>query len=74
MPREFDGKRFLTQEDASRQLGVTSRTLRSWFRNGVVTPPPKIGHGIRRFRAFTEKWVDAAKREIDAYRNKRERD
>jgi hypothetical protein len=71
VPREIDGKRFYTQDEAGRKLGVSSKTLSNWINRKIVSEPAMINQGIRQFYEFTDRWVAKAREEIDAYRRSR---
>ena len=70
MPRLVNGNSYLTLEEAAHELGVSSRTLRTWIDKNVVTKPPELEHGLRTFYAFTPEWVGVARKEIAARRKR----
>jgi hypothetical protein len=44
----IEGKNYLTVEDAATKLGnVSSKTVLSWIKKGVIDEPPKIEQGLR---------------------------
>ncbi len=72
MPREIDGKTYLTLDEAAHRLGVSSRTVKNWLNRSVVPKPPRASQGLRTFFCFTDEWLAEARRAIEAYRRQRD--
>lgn len=58
MPMEFDGVVYRTVQDIKSEFKVSDKSLRDWVKKGLIEEPPYIQRGGRRFRHYTDGWVD----------------
>jgi hypothetical protein len=68
MPRQIDGKTYHTLDETARKVRVSTRTLKNYINKRIVSKPAEISQGLRTFFAFTDKWISAAREEIEKHR------
>jgi hypothetical protein len=71
MTRQIDGKTYHTLDETARKMRVSSRTLKNYINRGIVSEPAEISQGLRTFFAFTDKWISAAREEVEKHRTTR---
>ena len=64
------GRKYQTTIDAAKALGVSTKTIREYIKNGIIPPPPLVSYGVRMIRSFTPNYIAAAKELIKKYRRR----
>ena len=68
----INGKSYPTIADAAKEFRVAAKTVRDWIEKKIISPPPAMPYGIRRVQIFPPDYMKTAKRELDAYRTRKE--
>jgi hypothetical protein len=68
---EIEGKRHPTIADASGKLKVSVKTINQWIERAIIDHPPTITQGLRLIRTFPPEYIEKAREQIQAYRNKK---
>lgn len=61
---------YRTVSDATKDFGVSAKTIRDWISKGIISPPPQIEHGARIMDCFPLDYVEKAKAELKMHRDK----
>jgi hypothetical protein len=61
------GKTYQTAMDASAELGVSTKTIRSYINKGIIPPPPQIRYGVRMITHFPTGYIASAKAHLERY-------
>lgn len=59
------GKTYLTTMDAALELGVSTKTVRTYIRKGIIPQPPTIKYGIRTLKHFPPEYIKRAKKYLE---------
>jgi hypothetical protein len=65
---ETRGQRYETLADAAIIFGVSTKTVRSWIRKGIIDEPPSVEYGVRTIAIFPPEYMARADRQLAAYR------
>lgn len=61
MPLEFDGTSYRTIGDVTREFKTSVKKIERLVDEGTLPPWSNEIQGTRKFRAFNDDWMDAAK-------------
>ncbi len=61
------GTTYLTTMDAASELGVSTKTIRSYIRKGIIPPPPQIRYGVRTIKYFPPEYIASAKARLEHF-------
>jgi hypothetical protein len=64
----INGTTYMTIIDAAEELGVSAKTVRSYIVQKIIPEPPLIQYGNRTVQHFSKKYMDSAKKQLQAYR------
>lgn len=59
-----------TVVDAAKELGVSSKTIRTYIEKQIIAEPPKIDWGLRTVSIFPPDYMEDCKRKIEDYKCK----
>lgn len=59
-----------TVADAAKELGVSSKTIRTYITKGIVGVPPTMEFGLRTISIFPSEYIEECKMKIMAYKDK----
>jgi hypothetical protein len=62
------GKEHRTIENAAEEFGVSTKTVHSWIKNGIINQPPQMDYGLRKVQIFPESYMRDARKQVEAYR------
>jgi hypothetical protein len=65
---ETRGQRYDTLADAAAIFGVSTKTVRSWIRKGIIDEPPSVEYGLRTIAVFPPDYMARADRQLADYR------
>ena len=54
--------------DAAREFGVSTKTMHSWIKKGIIGKPPQIEYGVRLVFIFPESYMREARKQVEAHR------
>jgi DNA-binding transcriptional MerR regulator len=57
MTMEYDGVVYRTIQDVKDEFKVSEKALRGWVKKKLISEPPYVVRGGRRFRHYTDAWV-----------------
>jgi hypothetical protein len=64
------GKEHRTIENAAEEFGVSTKTVHSWIKNGIISKPPQMDYGLRKVYIFTEAFMRDARKQVEAHRQR----
>jgi predicted site-specific integrase-resolvase len=64
------GVTYLTTVDAAAELGVSTKTIRSYMRKGIIPQPPTIRYGVRVIPHFPPEYMKLAKKNLEIRQGK----
>lgn len=65
MTVKVNGKDEWTVAEVAQHFGVSAQTIGTWIDRKVVEDPPRIRHGLRKIRYFTQDWVKRAEAALE---------
>jgi hypothetical protein len=60
----FDGRQYTTIQDVKDRFRVAEKTIKKWIKRGWVPEPEFVQIGTRRFRYFSDAWMQAFERTL----------
>lgn len=66
-----DDRTYATIADASKEFGVSPKTIRDWIDRGIIEEPPKLEHGVRIMAYFPPEYMEKSKAQLKRYRDRR---
>lgn len=66
-----NGAMYSTTVDAARELGVSTKTIRSYIQKGIIPKPPAVRYGIRLIPHFPPEYLESAKKHLENYRSEK---
>jgi len=67
----INGVSYPTVEEASRDLGLSAKTIYEHIRKGIIDEPPEMAQGVRTVRIFPPDYLAKAKQQIEEHRKQR---
>ena len=62
------GKEHRTIENAAEEFGVSTKTVHSWIKQGIISQPPQMDYGLRKVYIFPESYMRDARKQVEAHR------
>jgi hypothetical protein len=62
-----NGKTYRTTMDAALELGVSTKTVRTYINKGIIPPPPQIRYGVRMIKHFPPEYIATAKAHLEHF-------
>lgn len=66
-----DDVHHMTIGEASKQFGVSSKTVREWIRKKIIDEPPQAEHGVNTVSYFPPEYMVLATAKIKEYRKEK---